>query len=129
MVPPTRTPDASPVAPDLEAGRHQRAHRLGDRHGPHERIAIVAGAIGEAAFEHRAVEADQAAALLQPGVHRRDVAVADEHLGRRGDGVGVEQRQDLGAAVAAADADDAGDVGVGERLLQVRGAQRRLPAR
>ena len=112
------------LAPDLEAGRHQRAHRLGDRHGAHERVAVVAGAIGEAAFQHRAVEAHEAASLLQPRVDRRDVAVADEHLGRRRDRGGIEQRQDLGAAVAAAGADDAGDGGIRERLLEVRGTQR-----
>ena len=48
-------------------------------------------------------------------------------LATRRDRRGVEQRQELRAAVAAADADDAGDGRIGERLLQVRGPQRRLP--
>ena len=50
------------------------------------------------------MKADEAALQREKRQHRREIAVADERLARAARLVGVEQRQQLRAAVAAADA-------------------------
>ena len=52
-------------------------------------------------------------------MERSDVAVADEDLGIGADGPVVQEREESGSAVAAADADYGLDLAVGEHPHQV----------
>ncbi len=76
----------------------------------------------EAAGHSRAVERDDAAAAADERQQRRQVAVADERLARTPNVRGVQPRQHLNAAVAAADSHDRV-----HRIIAERGANRRGP--
>src|SRR5690348_3738777 len=64
------------------------------------------------------MERDDAAAGGQECEQRRQIAVYDERLRGGAEFVAVEERQQLRTAVAAADADHAGDRSIGPGLAQ-----------
>ena len=102
------------------------SERLRLRHAAQKGVAVVARcAPREAAFDHRPVKRHQAARLHQPDQQRRVVAVADEDLRLPAHHPGIEQWQQLHAAVAAARGDDSPDVRIRPRLHQVARAQLR----
>ena len=94
----------------LEPVGRELAHRLSAAQRAQERVAIVAGvAAPQPAGEHRPVKGDQPADDGEKREERREVAVADERLAGALRLGRIEQRQQLGAAVAAPHADEAGD--------------------
>ena len=75
---PPRRAESSRAAGAIMRRRSARACRPASND-----VAVVAGrAARQTAVEHRPVKRDDAAADRQAGQHRRDVAVADERLGR-----------------------------------------------
>ncbi len=81
-VPPRSMPPASPGAMTLDLRMRDLTCRLGSAETPRERVAIVAGSTpGQAPFDHRAMERDDAALQREPAENRCVVAVADECLG------------------------------------------------
>jgi hypothetical protein len=93
--------------------------------------AIVSlGSSGEPALDHRPLERDLSE-LSQPDVQRCDVAVADQDLGMAARLFGIEQGQQLDAAVPAAHGDDAVDRRIlpraGERCRTQRGRAGQVP--
>ena len=64
----------------------------------------------------------QAGQPLDGVKQRRDIAVADKRLGAAADQIEVEIRQGAGGAIAAAQADDAGHIRIGEHRVQIGGA-------
>ena len=123
-VPPSRTPSASPgrsTSTWLCEIRPAGSARVST---PGEGVEIV-GALPfrEAAVDHRPVEADDAALAGQPREQRGVVAVADERLRGAADVVRVEQRQEVHAAVSAADGDQRGDRRIRPGLAEGGGAR------
>src|SRR5204863_6163778 len=88
-----------------------------------QRVAIVAGfAPGEPSDQHGSVEGDQAAARREKIQYGCEIAVADEGLSCATHLLRVEQRQQLSAAVAAPNADDAGNRRIAPCLPKRSGA-------
>src|SRR5262249_43030991 len=91
-----------------------------------ERIGIVPlGAASQAPREHRTMKGDELAVEREIAEDCREVAVADERFARTLRQLAVEQGQNLRAAVAAADADHAGDRWIVPRGVNGPGAHLR----
>ena len=108
-VPPASMPVAVPSCSASSCGGVQIARRLARHHHPAERILVVAGRpLRDSAIDHRPVNRVQPVLQVQRQ-NRRDVAVADQRLARRRISVGIEKRQQLRAAIAAANRDQRRD--------------------
>ena len=115
-VPPTSTPEAVPGRSDSS---------WGGRRSPAGSACIItlrkvpssyaAAPLDEPPIDHRPVNRRQPVPHVQVQ-QRSDVAVANQGLARRQHGFGIEMRQQLRAAVAAADGDERGDARIAPRL-------------
>jgi hypothetical protein len=68
------------------------------------------------------MKGDQTTTARQETEDRREIAVADERLSRQARLFDVEQRQELRAAVPAANSDNSGDRRIAPRVPKRRGA-------
>src|SRR6516165_6389602 len=98
------------AAEALEQRRPQLTDGLATGQRPEERLRVITRrAARQPPREHRPMKCDHFAANGQKRQHGGQIAVSDERLARSARLPGIEQRQHLGAAVPAPNADHARD--------------------